>query len=229
MSEYSKYYDEESERYVARNCYKRIAVSSPRMQNGENPVEFIDSNVQDRLLPDDIVVLSSVSLAVSQGRFLRTDEITVSRFAGFVARRMGKLASPGRLGSPEFIEAVYQCCGGFRLFFAWIFGKISARRGDRELFFSIAGNDTEYMRLSEIGDDGIPVVVYKPLNAERIAMRASEKCGARVAVAIVNPGKKHVVACSDRLLDYDEIEDILFGKPAEINGKEMPLCIIRAV
>ena len=229
MSEYSKIYDEATEIYVSRNCFKRIAVYSPQMKKGDSPVDFAVEYLEDRLVPDDIVIMSATAVSIAQGRYENVKDIKVSKFASFVTRRMGKLSSPGRLEIPELMETVYSCCGPVRFFFAWIIGKIGAKIGDKELFFRVAGHDTQYLRYVNAGEDEGRLIVYKPQKADVIAMRTSEKLGARVMIALVNTGKKHIIAGSEKLLDRDELEEILAGRPAKLNNTDMPFCLIRAV
>ena len=68
MSEYPKSADTVTEAAIGGRVFMRIAVSSPQLTGEESPEDFAGKYLPDRLRPDDMLVFSSQSIALSQKR-----------------------------------------------------------------------------------------------------------------------------------------------------------------
>lgn len=209
-----------------------IAVNSPYLREGDDPQDFAALYTAGRLMPDDILILRSESLAICQGRFYSKNSPDFGKFTVLMSKLAKRSPSGAPFADPRLMEVAMRECGALRITFACLACLPERLFHGRDWFCRISGEESRAIfQLSDFEKSAHRrCVILKPDNPESIAVAISEELGCRTMVADLRPesGVARILASSESALSKEELEQILTGAPMQVNGRRVPLGIVRA-
>lgn len=183
-------------------------------------------------MPDDILILRSESLAICQGRFYPKNSPDFGRFTTFLSKMTGLSPSAASFGDPRLLEVAMRECGALRVTLASLACPMERLFHGHDWFYRLSGEESRAIfQLSDYEKSAHRrCVILRPDVPESIAVAISEELGCRTMVADLRPesGTVRILASSESELSKEELEQILTGAPMQVNGRRVPLGIVRA-
>ncbi|MGM9636974.1 MAG: hypothetical protein ACI3YK_03205 [Eubacteriales bacterium] len=212
--------------------FLRIAINSPYLREGDDPLDFAAKHTAGRLMPDDILIIRSEALAICQGRFYPRNSPDFGKFTSLMSKFAGLSASAEAFGDPRLLEIAMRECGALRVTLASLSCPLERLFHGHDWFYRLSGEESRAIfRLSDNKRSTYRrCVILRPDNPESLAVAISEELGCRTMVADLRPesGTAKILASSESVLSKEEIEQILSGAPMQVNGRRVPLGIVRA-
>jgi len=188
--------------------------------------EFAAPHVQ----PGDLLFISEKAVSVTQGRSYHINDITPSKMAVFLSRRVMKTPVGIGLGSPQTMQLAIEEVGLLRILVAAVIGGIGKIFGIKGLFYIIAGEGARSI------DGAVPYAIppYNqyvskgPVNANQVAEKIAAKLSVKVAIVDANDLGVNILGASsgvDRKFVARAIKDNPLGQTDE----QTPVGIIRAL
>lgn len=212
--------------------FLRIAINSPYLREGDDPRDFAARYTAGRLMPDDILILRSEALAISQGRYYPRNSPDSGRFTALISKMAKRSPSAESFSDPRLMEIAMRECGAMRVTLACLACPLEKLFHGNDWFYRLSGEESR--AIFQLSDNKRSTyrkcVILSPDNPESIAVSISEEVGCRTIVADLRPESTtaRILASSESVLSREELEQILSGAPMQVNGRRVPLCIIRA-
>ena len=205
---------------------KIIPVPTRILTDADNIVDAIEYYAGSQVTADDLVCCAESVVAVTQGRFVRPEELEISQLAKFLCRF---IPDYGSLATPHGMQALMDVEGKWRVaaaLFAGFLGKIVGKNG---LFYKWGGKEAAL--IDDVTGTMPPfdkVVVYGPAEPERVAARIRDRVGAFGGmIADVNDLKRsRVVGVSDGV-NGELAAQLLLDNPFGNASQKTPICIIK--
>lgn len=220
MSEYPKSADTVTEAAIGGRVFMRIAVSSPQFTGEESPEDFAGKYLTDRLRPDDMLVFSSQSIALSQKRYYDLSAVKKTKLAEWASKSVKKTGEITVFGDPKVMSAAMYELGSFRM----VVGTLAGRFFGRDSFYRAAGKQSRFIDV--LSYDGRMLMTLCPDDAIGVAERIAYTVGCRTL--IVDTRKNGgVIAASEEGLPIRDIEAVMLNAPMRVGNRRVPMCIIR--
>ena len=205
---------------------KIIPVPTRILTDADNIVDAIEYYAGSQVTADDLVCCAESVVAVTQGRFVRPEELEISQLAKFLCRF---IPDYGSLATPHGMQALMDVEGKWRVaaaLFAGFLGKIVGKNG---LFYKWGGKEAAL--IDDVTGTMPPfdkVIVYGPAEPERVAARIRDRVGAFGGmIADVNDLKRsRVVGVSDGV-NGELAAQLLLDNPFGNASQKTPICIIK--
>ena len=205
---------------------KIIPVPTRILTDADDIVDAIEYYAGSQVTADDLVCCAESVVAVTQGRFVRPEELEISQLAKFLCRF---IPDYGSLATPHGMQALMDVEGEWRVaaaLFAGFLGKIVGKNG---LFYKWGGKEAAL--IDDVTGTMPPfdkVVVYGPAEPERVAARIRDRVGAFGGmIADVNDLKRsRVVGVSDGV-NGELASNLLLDNPFGNASQKTPICIIK--
>ena len=205
---------------------KIIPVPTRILTDADDIVDAIEYYAGSQVTADDLVCCAESVVAVTQGRFVRPEELEISQLAKFLCRF---IPDYGSLATPHGMQALMDVEGEWRVaaaLFAGFLGKIVGKNG---LFYKWGGKEAAL--IDDVTGTMPPfdkVVVYGPAEPERVAARIRDRVGAFGGmIADVNDLKRsRVVGVSDGV-NGELAAQLLLDNPFGNASQKTPICIIK--
>lgn len=192
----------------------------------DNIVDVIEKYTKEDIGPYDVVSVAESVVAITQGRFVRPEEIQPTLLARVLCRFIPK---EGSLASAYGMQTVMNAEGSFRVTWALFIGMLGKLVGRRGLFYELAGEQAAL--IDDVTGTMPPFdkyLVYGPSEPKKVAEAIKERLGCYGAVvADVNDLKRsRIVGITDGL-DPKEIAHMLVHNPFGNASQKTPIVIIK--
>ena len=205
---------------------KIIPVPTRILTDADDIVDAIEYYAGSQVTADDLVCCAESVVAVTQGRFVRPEELEICWLAKFLCRF---IPDYGSLATPHGMQALMDVEGKWRVaaaLFAGFLGKLVGKNG---LFYKWGGKEAAL--IDDVTGTMPPfdkVVVYGPAEPEQGAARIRDRVGAFGGmIADVNDLKRsRVVGVSDGV-NGELASNLLLDNPFGNASQKTPICIIK--
>ncbi len=205
---------------------KIIPVPTRILTDADDIVDAIEYYAGSQVTADDLVCCAESVVAVTQGRFVRPEELEICWQAKFLCRF---IPDYGSLATPHGMQALMDVEGKWRVaaaLFAGFLGKLVGKNG---LFYKWGGKEAAL--IDDVTGTMPPfdkVVVYGPAEPEQVAARIRDRVGAFGGmIADVNDLKRsRVVGVSDGV-NGELASNLLLDNPFGNASQKTPICIIK--
>ena len=205
---------------------KIIPVPTRILTDADNIVDAIEYYAGSQVTADDLVCCAESVVAVTQGRFVRPEELEICWLAKFLCRF---IPDYGSLATPHGMQALMDVEGKWRVaaaLFAGFLGKLVGKNG---LFYKWGGKEAAL--IDDVTGTMPPfdkVIVYGPAEPEKVAAHIRERVGAFGGmIADVNDLKRsRVVGVSDGV-NGELAARLLLDNPFGNASQKTPICIIK--
>ena len=203
-----------------------IPVPTRILTDADDIVDAIAYYAGEQVTADDLVCCAESVVAVTQGRFVRPEELTISAAAQFACRF---IPDYGSLASPHGMQALMNVEGTWRVMAALFAGFLGKLIGKSGLFYQWGGKEAAL--IDDVTGTMPPfdkVIVYGPAEPEQVAARIRDRVGAFGGmIADVNDLKRsRVVGVSDGV-NGALAAQLLLDNPFGNASQKTPICIIK--
>ncbi|HIU64008.1 MAG TPA: coenzyme F420-0:L-glutamate ligase [Candidatus Avacidaminococcus intestinavium] len=206
--------------------YEIVPVPTRILTIHDDIVEAINEYGKDKIGPNDVICVAESVVAITQGRVRRPETIKPT----FFSRILSPLFPPfGSISNWHSMQALIECEGKWRIFFAVLAGAVAKCVGIAGVFYRLGG---EQARLIDDATGTMPPydkhIVYGPTEPFKVAERIANSTGAfGAAVADVNDLKRSCVLGVSNGVDSDEVARILLDNPFGNASQKTPIVIIK--
>lgn len=189
-------------------------------------VDVIEKYAKEDIGPYDVVSVAESVVAITQGRFVRPEELTVSLMARVLCRFVPQT---GSLSSSAGMQSAMNAEGTWRVTWAMFVGMLGKLVGRSGLFYELAGEQAAL--IDDVTGTMPPFdkhLVYGPGDPNGVAEAIKKRLGCYGAVvADVNDLKRAAVLGATQGLTPKEIARILIDNPFGNASQKTPIVIIK--
>ncbi len=203
-----------------------LPVPTRILTDADDIVDAIAYYVGSQVTADDLVCCAESVVAVTQGRFVRPEEMKISWLAKFLCRF---IPDYGSLATPHGMQALMDVEGEWRVaaaLFAGFLGKLVGKSG---LFYQWGGKEAAL--IDDVTGTMPPfdkVIVYGPAEPEEVATRIRDHVGAFGGmIADVNDLKRSRVVGVSNGVNGQLASQLLLDNPFGNASQKTPICIIK--
>ena len=203
-----------------------IPVPTRILTDADDIVDAIEYYAGDQVTADDLVCCAESVVAVTQGRFVRPEEMKISWLAKFLCRF---IPDYGSLATPHGMQALMDVEGKWRVtaaLFAGFLGKLVGKAG---LFYQWGGKEAAL--IDDVTGTMPPfdkAIVYGPAEPEEVATRIRDRVGAFGGmIADVNDLKRSRVVGVSNGVNGQLASQLLLDNPFGNASEKTPICIIK--
>ena len=203
-----------------------LPVPTRILTDKDDIIDCVEKYTRGKIGKDDVISVAESVVAITQGRIVRPEDLTISCLAQFCCRFIpdyGSLASPHGMQSLMNVEGKWRVAAAL---FAGFLGKIVGKSG---LFYKWGGEQTAL--IDDVTGTMPPFdkhIVYGPRDPEDVVARLKERLGCFGAViADVNDLKRsRIVGVTDGTKG-DLVAKLLIDNPFGNASQKTPICIIK--
>ena len=203
-----------------------LPVPTRILTDRDDIIDCVEKYTRGKIGKDDVISVAESVVAITQGRIVRPEDLTISCLAQFCCRFIpdyGSLASPHGMQSLMNVEGKWRVAAAL---FAGFLGKIVGKSG---LFYKWGGEQTAL--IDDVTGTMPPFdkhIVYGPRDPEDVVARLKERLGCFGAViADVNDLKRsRIVGVTDGTKG-DLVAKLLIDNPFGNASQKTPICIIK--
>lgn len=203
-----------------------IPVPTRILTENDDIVDSIEHYTKKNVGKDDIVCCAESVVAITQGRFVRPEDLKISRVAQFCCRF---IPDYGSLASPHGMQSLMDVEGKWRVAFALFAGFLGKLVGQGGLFYKWGGEQTAL--IDDVTGTMPPFdkcIVYGPKDPDDVAGRIKERMGCFGAmIADVNDLKRSRVVGVSKGLNGELAAKLLIDNPFGNASQKTPICIIK--
>ena len=205
---------------------ERIPVPTRILTDKDDIIDSIAAYTKGKIGPDDLLCCAESVVAITQGRYVRPEDLKISRVAQFCCRF---IPDYGSLASPHGMQSLMDVEGKWRVAFALFAGFFGKLVGQSGLFYRWGGEQTAL--IDDVTGTMPPfdkAIVYGPADADQVAERIRTRVGAFGAmVADVNDLKRSRVVGVSNGLNGELAAKLLLDNPFGNASQKTPICIIK--
>ena len=203
-----------------------IPVPTRILTQKDDIIDTVEHYTKGKIGEHDVISVAESVVAITQGNFLRVDEIKVSAAALNCCRF---IPDYGSLATPHGMQALMLAEGTWRVVFALALGFLGKLVGVRGLFYKYGG---EQAALIDDATGTMPpfdkCVVYGPKNPQDVVNRLKERLGCYGAIiADVNDLKRSRIVGATAGMDAERAANLLIDNPFGNASQKTPICIIK--
>ncbi|MBR3622434.1 MAG: coenzyme F420-0:L-glutamate ligase [Selenomonadaceae bacterium] len=203
-----------------------IPIPTRILTEKDDIVESISKYAGDKITENDLVCVAESVVAITQGQFVRPEELKISSLAALCCRF---IPDYGSLASPHGMQALMDREGEWRVAFALFCGFLARLIGIRGLFYKWGGEQAAL--IDDVTGTMPPFdkcIVYGPDKPDEVAESIKKKTGAFAAmVADVNDLKRSRVVGVSRGLNGELASNLLLDNPFGNASQKTPICVIK--
>lgn len=205
---------------------ERIPVPTRILTDKDDIIDSIAAYTKGKIGPDDLLCCAESVVAITQGRYVRPEDLKISRVAQFCCRF---IPDYGSLASPHGMQSLMDVEGKWRVavaLFAGFFGKLVGQSG---LFYRWGGEQTAL--IDDVTGTMPPFdkcIVYGPAQPYDVVKKIKSRLGCYGAmIADVNDlNRSRVVGVTDGT-DGLFAAKLLLDNPFGNASQKMPICILK--
>lgn len=203
-----------------------IPVPTRILTDKDDIVDSIEHYTRKNVGPDDIVCCAESVVAITQGRFVRPEDLKITRVAQFCCRF---IPDYGSLASPHGMQSLMDAEGKWRVALALFAGFLGKLLGQSGLFYKWGGEQAAL--IDDVTGTMPPFdkcIVYGPKDPDDVAGRIQERMGCFGAmIADVNDLKRSRVVGVSKGLNGELAAQLLIDNPFGNASQKTPICIIK--
>ena len=173
-----------------------IPVPTRILTEKDDIVDSIERYTKGKIGPDDLLCTAESVVAITQGRFVRPEDLKITRVAQFCCRF---IPDYGSLASPHGMQSLMDVEGKWRVAFALFAGFLGKLVGQSGLFYKWGGEQTAL--IDDVTGTMPPFdkcIVYGPKDPNEVVKKIQQRLGCFGAmIADVNDLKRSVCHLSD--------------------------------
>ena len=205
---------------------ERIPVPTRILTEKDDIVDAIERYTKDKIGPDDLICCAESVVAITQGRYVRPEDLTISGVAQYCCRF---IPDYGSLASPHGMQSLMDVEGKWRVAFALVAGFFGKLVGQSGLFYKWGGEQTAL--IDDVTGTMPPFdkcIVYGPAEPNAVVAKIKERLGCFGAmIADVNDLKRsRVVGVTDGT-DGELAAKLLLDNPFGNASQKTPICILK--
>ncbi len=205
---------------------KIIPVPTRILTDKDDIVDTIENYTKDKIDPDDVVSVAESVVAITQGRFVRPEDLKISKTALFCCRF---IPDYGSLASPHGMQSLMDVEGKWRVAGALFLGFIAKAFGQSGWFYKWGGEQTAL--IDDVTGTMPPFdkcIVYGPHNPQEVVKRLKERLNCYGAViADVNDLKRSRIVGVTEGTDGAKVAKLLLDNPFGNASQKTPIVIIK--
>ena len=205
---------------------KILPIPTRILTDADNIVDAIEYYAEAQVTGDDLVCCAESVVAVTQGRFVRPEQLRISGMAKFLCRF---IPDYGSLATPHGMQALMDVEGKWRVtaaLFAGFLGKLIGKNG---LFYQWGGREAAL--IDDVTGTMPPfdkVVVYGPTEPDAVSAHIRDRVGAFGGmIADVNDLKRARVVGVSNGVNGAFAAKLLLDNPFGNASQKTPICIIK--
>ena len=195
-----------------------IPVPTRILTDKDDIVEAIEHYTEGKIGPDDLVCSAESVVAITQGRYVRPEELEISCLARLCCRF-----------SPHGMQSLMNVEGQWRVAFALFAGFLGKIVGQSGLFYKWGGEQTAM--IDDVTGTMPPFdkcIVYGPGDPYGMAQKMKDKLGCFGAmIADVNDLKRSRVVGVSSGVKGELAAQLLIDNPFGNASQKTPICIIK--
>lgn len=205
---------------------KIIPIPTRILTKKDDIVDTIEKYTKDKIGPNDVITVAESVVAITQGLYIRPEDLKISHMAQFCCRF---IPDYGSLATPHGMESLMIKEGHFRVAAGLFIGFLAKLVGKSGVFYQIAGRQTAL--IDDVTGTMPPFdkhIVYGPKDPDKVAEHIVQRTGSYGAVvADVNDLKRAAVLGKSRGMDPKRIARILIDNPFGNDDQMTPIVIIK--
>ena len=203
-----------------------IPVPTRILTDKDDIIEAIEHYTEGKIGPDDLVCSAESVVAITQGRYVRPEELEISCLARLCCRF---IPDYGSLASPHGMQSLMNVEGQWRVAFALFAGFLGKIVGQSGLFYKWGGEQTAM--IDDVTGTMPPFdkcIVYGPGDPYGMAQKMKDKLGCFGAmIADVNDLKRSRVVGVSSGVKGELAAQLLIDNPFGNASQKTPICIIK--
>ena len=203
-----------------------IPVPTRILTDKDDIIEAIEHYTEGKIGPDDLVCSAESVVAITQGRYVRPEDLEISCLARLCCRF---IPDYGSLASPHGMQSLMDVEGQWRVAFALFAGFLGKIVGQSGLFYKWGGEQTAM--IDDVTGTMPPFdkcIVYGPGDPYGIAQKMKDKLGCFGAmIADVNDLKRSRVVGVSSGVKGELAAQLLIDNPFGNASQKTPICIIK--
>ena len=203
-----------------------IPVPTRILTDKDDIVEAIEHYTEGKIGPDDLVCSAESVVAITQGRYVRPEDLEISCLARLCCRF---IPDYGSLASPHGMQSLMDVEGQWRVAFALFAGFLGKIVGQSGLFYKWGGEQTAM--IDDVTGTMPPFdkcIVYGPGDPYGMAQKMKDKLGCFGAmIADVNDLKRSRVVGVSSGVKGELAAQLLIDNPFGNASQKTPICIIK--
>ena len=205
---------------------ERIPVPTRILTDKDDIIDSIAAYTKGKIGPDDLLCCAESVVAITQGRYVRPEDLKISRVAQFCCRF---IPDYGSLASPHGMQSLMDVEGKWRVAFALFAGFFGKLVGQSGLFYRWGGEQTAL--IDDVTGTMPPFdkcIVYGPAQPYDVVKKIKSRLGCYGAmIADVNDlNRSRVVGVTDGT-DGLFAAKLLLDNPFGNASQKMPICILK--
>ncbi|WP_371368175.1 hypothetical protein SRRS_18490 [Sporomusa rhizae] len=196
------------------------------LTNKDDIVDIIEKYAKDDIGPNDVVSVAESVVAITQGRFVRPEDMKLSLMARVLCRFVPQ---KGSLSSSYGMQSAMDAEGTWRVAWAMFLGMLAKLVGKNGVFYELAGEQAAL--IDDVTGTMPPFdkcLVYGPADPNGVAEAIKKRLGCYgAAVADVNDLKRAAVLGVTQGLNPKELARILIDNPFGNASQKTPIVIIK--
>lgn len=202
-----------------------IPVHTKILTEKDQIVEAILQYAGKDITSRDIVCVAESVLAITQGRYIRPEELHVC----WQARLMNRFVpGAGSMASIYGMQAAMEEEGKWNMLYSFFLGAVSKMMGKPGVFYARCRQASLIDDVTGTMPPFDKCIVYGPADADRVCEDIKNATGAYGAVvADVNDLKRAAVLGKSRGIDPQRIAQILIDNPFGNDNQKTPIVIIK--
>ena len=214
--------------------YNRIPIKTHLITVDDDLLKLVEKYVVPHLISGDCLFISEKIVAITQGRIILIRDVKPSRFAKFLAKRIGvnfgtkKFRGFG-LGTPPAMQLAIQEAGIPRILLGAILAAIAKPFGIKGMFYRIIGPEAKSIDCpaSYILWPYHQYAKLAPLNPENVAKSVTKETKHETVIIDANYIGVSVLGKSSSNLSDHFAEKVFRDNPLGQGDEQTPLCIVR--
>lgn len=191
----------------------------------DNLIGIMATYVAPVLQPGDTVVISESVVAITQGRLIRPEEVTL----GCWARILSRFIHPdGSLSSPFAMQVIMNEGGTARVVAAFCIASLTRLLGRRGDFYRLAGQQASL--IDDITGTMPPFdkhIILGPSHPDRVVAEIKHRFGVEAVIMDANDlGRSRILAATPGV-QHQLINKIFKDNPAGNADQQTPIIIVR--
>lgn len=204
-----------------------ILIKTPIITPRDDLLDVLTAYAGPRLVPGDLLAISSKIVSISQGRLLRPEESPPSTAALWMSRFIDQ---DGSLSSPHALQAVIDEVGFWRIGLAFLIGGTSYLLGRRGDFYRLAGYTARV--IDDVSGTLPPFdkhIILPPLRPDRVVAAIRSRLVVESLIVDANDlGRAEILAATPGI-DRHELLATLCRNPWGNGDQQTPVMILRPV
>ena len=204
---------------------KLVAVPTRILTNKDNIVDAIMEYAGHDITNHDIVCVAESVVAITQGRYIRPEELHIC----WQARLMNRFVpGAGSMASIYGMQAAMEEEGKWNMLFSFIIGAVAKAFGKPGVFYARCRQASLIDDVTGTMPPFDKCLVYGPADTDRVCEEIKNATGAYGAViADVNDLKRSAVLGKSKGINPGQIAKILIDNPFGNDNQKTPIVIIK--